>query len=80
MSPGLSSSGSGPWWGRYLPFGAHALVGSDIDGVRDGLVADGQAQVGDGAHPVLLHQDVLGFEVAVSNAGFPCRKRQPGQL
>lgn len=42
-----------------LPFGAHALVWGDVDGVCDGLMTDGQAQVSYGAHPVLLNQDVL---------------------
>lgn len=44
---------------HYLPFGAHALVWGYIDGVRDGFVADSQAQVGYGAHAVFLNQDVL---------------------
>lgn len=57
----------------YLPLRAHALVRSDIDGVCDGFVADSQAQVSDGAHSVLLNQDVLRFEVTVSNARFTCR-------
>lgn len=60
------------------PLGAHALVGGDVDGVRQRLMADGQAEVGDGAHEVLLDQDILGLEVAVSDAWLPCRGRRSG--
>lgn len=45
--------------GRAVPFGPHSVVGSDVDGVRGGVVADGQAEVRDAARPVLLHQNVL---------------------
>lgn len=55
------------------PLGAYALVGGDVDGVRQRLVADGQAEVGDGAQEVLLDQDILRLEVAVRDAGLPCR-------
>lgn len=58
MSPGLSTR-LAELPRPSLPFGAHALVWGDVDGVRDGLVTDSQAQVSYGAHPVLLHQDVL---------------------
>lgn len=68
-------SGSPTFRSQHLPLRAHALVGSDVDGVRDGLVADGQAQVSDGAHAVLLNQDVLRFEVTVSDARFTCGER-----
>lgn len=70
MSPGLGITD--PTRHR-LPLGAHALVGGDVDGVGDGFVADRQAQVGYGAHAVLLDQDVLGFKVTVSDARFTCR-------
>lgn len=39
-------------------------------------MADGQAQVGDGAGAVLLHQDVLGLQVPVSDAGLSCANRR----
>lgn len=57
----------------HLPLGAHALVGGDIDCVCEGLVADCQAEVGDGTHEVLLNQDILRLEVTVSNARLTCR-------
>lgn len=44
------------------------MVGGDVDGVRGRVVADGQAKVSDAAGPVLLHQDVLGLEISVSDA------------
>lgn len=43
----------------FLPFGSHPLVRGNVNGVSDGIVTDGQAQVCDGAHAILLHQDVL---------------------
>ena len=51
-----------------VPLGAHAVVGGDVDGVRGRVVADGQAQVGDAARPVLLDQDVLGLQVPVGDS------------
>lgn len=35
-------------------------------------MAHSQAQVGDGAGAVLLHQDVLGLQIPVSDAGLSC--------
>lgn len=51
-----------------LPLGADPLVGCDVDGICDGLVAHRQPQVRDGAGAVLLDQNVLGLQIAVSNA------------
>lgn len=51
------------------PLGSHPLIGCDVDGVGGGVVTDGQSQVGDGTAAVLLHQDVLGLEVPVGDAG-----------
>lgn len=45
--------------GAFLPFGPHPLIWGDVDGVRDRVMADSQAQVCNGAHAILLHQDVL---------------------
>lgn len=50
-----------------VPLGSHTLVGSNVDGVCDGLVADGQSQVCNCTRAVFLHQDVLGFEVTVGD-------------
>lgn len=58
----------------HLPLGAHALVGRYVDCVCDGLVADGQAEVSDGTHAVLLHQDIFRLEVPVSDARLTCRR------
>lgn len=52
------------------PLGSDPLAGRDVDGVRGGVVADSQAQVSDGAGAVLLHQDVLGLQIPVSDARF----------
>lgn len=43
-------------------------------------MADGQAQVRDGARAVLLHQDILGLEVTVGDAWLPWggREREGG--
>lgn len=41
-------------------------------------MADGQAEVGDGAQEVLLDQDILGLEVTVGDARLPCRANRSG--
>lgn len=51
------------------PLGSNPLIGCNVDGVGGGVVTDSQSQVGDGTAAVLLHQDVLGLEVPVGNAG-----------
>lgn len=51
-----------------LPFGSDPLVRCDINRIRNRIVPDGQAKVSDGTRAILLHQDVLGFQVSVSNA------------
>lgn len=43
----------------FLPFGPHPLIRGNVDGVRDCIMADSQAQVCDGTHAIFLHQDVL---------------------
>lgn len=43
----------------FLPFGPHPLVWGNVNGVSDRIVADGQAQVCNGAQAILLHEDVL---------------------
>lgn len=57
-----------------LPFGAHSMVGGDIDGVCGRVMAHGQTEVCDAASAVLLHQDVLGFQISVSDSWFACSK------
>ena len=46
---------------RYL------VVDGLVDGVRLRVVPDAEAEVGDGARQVALHQDVLGLKVAVGD-------------
>lgn len=43
----------------FLPFGSHPLIWSNVYGIGDCIVADCQAQVCNGTHAVLLHQNVL---------------------
>ena len=50
-----------------LPLGADSVVGRNVNGVGGGVVAHCQAQVSDAAGAVLLHQNVLGLQVPVSN-------------
>lgn len=52
------------------PLGSHSVVGWDVDGVGGRVVLDSQTQICDGRCAVLLHQDVFGLEVSVSNGGF----------
>lgn len=48
------------WVARVcLPLGAHALVGGDVDGIGDRLMAYCEAQISDGTCQILLHQNVL---------------------
>lgn len=54
----------------FLPFGSDPLVWCDVNGVGDRVVPDGQAQVSDGTRAILLHQDVLGLQVSVSDPRF----------
>lgn len=67
------------WEGPRLrvspPLGSHSVVGRDVDGVGGRVVFDGQTQICDGRCAVLLHQDVLGLEVSVSNGGFSWTER-----
>lgn len=51
-----------------LPFGSDPLVRCNINRIRNRIVPDGQAKVSDGTRAILLHQNVLGFQVSVSNA------------
>lgn len=51
-----------------LPFGSDPLVRCNINRIRNRIVPDSQAKVSDGTRAILLHQDVLGFQVSVSNA------------
>lgn len=51
------------------PLGSHSVVGWDVDGVGGRVVLDSQTQICDGRRAVLLHQDVFGLEVSVSNGG-----------
>lgn len=53
--------------GAPIPFGSNPLVRGDVNGVRDGVVAHSEPQVSNGTRAILLHQDVLGFQVSVSN-------------
>lgn len=55
---------------HFLPFGSNPLVRGDVDGVCDGVMPDGQAEVSNGTRAVLLHQNILGFQVSVSNPRF----------
>lgn len=57
------------------PLGSHSVVGRDVDGVGGGVVFDSQTQICDGRRAVLLHQDVFGLEVSVSNGGFSWTER-----
>ena len=54
-----TSVGQGRRPRAFLPFGSHPLVGGNVNGVRDCIVTDSQAQVCDGTHAIFLHQDVL---------------------
>ncbi len=56
-----------------VPFGAHSVVGCDVDGVGGGVVAHGQTQVCNAARAVLLHQDVLGLQIPVSDSRLTCK-------
>ena len=53
--------------GSLLFNGAH--LGREVDGVGVCVVLDAEAEVGDGAGQILLHQDVLRLEVAVRDSG-----------
>lgn len=59
------------------PLGSHAVVGRDVDGVGGGVVFDSQTQICDGRRAVLLHQDVFGLQVSVSDGRFSWMDRQP---
>lgn len=53
------------------------MVGRDVDGVGGGVVFDSQTQIGDGRRAVLLHQDVFGLQVSVSDGRFSWVDREP---
>lgn len=50
------------------PLRANPLIGCDVNSVGGGVMTDSQAQVSDGTGTVLLHEDVLGLQVSVSDA------------
>lgn len=58
------------------PPGAHAGVLGDVDGVQHRVVLHRQAQVSDGTGLVPLHQDVLGFQIPVSDRWLPCSQQE----
>lgn len=62
------------------PPGAHAGVLGDVDGVEHRVVLHGQPQVGDGTGLIPLHQDVLGFQVPVSDRRLPCERETASSL
>ena len=49
------------------PFGADSIVRGDVNGVGGGVVSDSEAEIGDAASPVTLHQNILRFEVTMGN-------------
>ncbi len=54
-----------------VPFGAHSVVGFDVDGCRSR-----GARPNPGLHAaraVLLHQDVLGLQIPVSDSRLTCK-------
>lgn len=65
---------------KHLPLSAHTLVGSYIDCVCDGLMADCQSEVSDRARAVLLNKDIFRLEVTVSNAWLTCRGKDNNSL
>lgn len=73
-SGGTKRSDANQAGGSGLPLGSHSVVGSDVDGVGGGVVANGQTQVRDAASPVFLHEDVLGLQVSVSYGRFAWRQ------
>lgn len=50
-----------------LPFGSDPLIWCNINRIRNRIMPDGQTKVSDGTCAILLHQDVFGFQVSVSN-------------
>lgn len=58
-----------------LPLCAHTVVGRDVNGVSGRVMAHSQAQVRNTAGSVLLHQNVLGLQVPVSDGWFTCKPR-----
>ena len=57
---------------EFSPPGAHPVIGRDVDSVGAGVVFHGQAQVGDDGSAILLHQDIFGLDISVSNGRFSC--------
>lgn len=66
-------------WGT-VPFGAHSVIGRDVDGVGGGVVAYGQTQVCDTARAVLLDQDVLWFQIPVGDSRLTWNQTQEHEI
>lgn len=57
------------FWGK-VPLGTHFVVVGQVDCVDVRVVLHAEAEVGDSAREVLLHQNVFGFQIPMSNWGF----------
>lgn len=62
----------------HVPLGPNPGVLGDVELVAGLLVGDGQAEVGDDAGSILAHENVLGFDVPVGDAGFALRRKKQG--
>lgn len=57
---------------QHGPLGANPLIGRDVDGICGRVMTDSQAQVSNGTGAVLLHEDVFGLQVSVSDTWLSC--------
>ena len=55
---------------RHVALCADAVVGRNVHRVRGGVVAHGQAEIGDGALAVALDEDVLALQVSMCDGQF----------
>ena len=71
--------------GRHVPLSADPIIQLDIDGICYYVMPDGQSEIADRACTIRLHEDILRFEIPVSDGRLPLRAddlhvkmRQPG--